>query len=131
MELTTTLGNLVAMDQALDRLMSERWPIKAAYTLSKLSKTVRKEAAYAKQEQEKWIRELGTETKPTAEEQAHGASASYRVTTEHMPEFFKRLSELYAIAVKIDVTPISLTSCDGVAVSAVDVAVLADVITDD
>jgi hypothetical protein len=131
MELSTTIGQLVAMDQALDRLIVEKWPIKAAYAISKLSRVVKKETAYAKTEQEKWIRELGAEKSPTPEQRAQGVSSTFEVTAEHMGTFLSRLSELYAVPVALQVTPLALASCDGVSVSAADVAVLADVITDD
>jgi hypothetical protein len=128
--LETTVGQLIAMDQALDRIGHERLPIKIAYAVTKVQRQIKTETAQAKTTQNGWIRELGVERTVTPDEQAKGVAKTLEVTPEHMPEFLRRLNELYAVPVSLDVTPLPLAQVDGLVISPADLTVLTPLIAE-
>jgi hypothetical protein len=95
-----TLGELVQAEDALQRLIEVKLPAKQAYHVAKLVRLVKAETQHYHSQREEAIRELGVSSPEHPDE--------IRVPPDKMPEFVKRLNELYSVETKIDWTPLAL-----------------------
>lgn len=108
----TTLGVLLTAKPALDRLATQKLPVKTAYRLAKLLKRVSDETRTFEEQRNAWIKELGEPTE----------DGNVTVKAQHVPEFVSRVNELTGETVKVDMDPVSL---DGLGeLSAVDALAL-------
>lgn len=119
----TTLGAIVTAKPALDKVMTERMPIKMAYALAKLAKVLEPECAMWIQLRDSLLRELGTPH--------HGNVGSFVFTPEKGATFLEKENELKALPVEIDAAPFSLDAIGITAISAADVLALAPLLTDE
>jgi hypothetical protein len=94
-----TLGDLVQAEEALQRLSEVKLPAKQAYHVAKLIRLIKAETQHYHAQREEAIRELGDATADGSE---------IRVPPDKMPEFVKRLNELFAVETRIDWTPLRL-----------------------
>ncbi len=103
MSIQTTLGELVAAEDALKRVAALKLPVKSAYHVAKLIRIVSGEVRAFHEQRERFIRELGV----TAPPNAHGEQ-TISVTPEQWPEFQRRIRELAAISVSIAWGPLTV-----------------------
>jgi hypothetical protein len=94
-----TLGELVQAEEALQRLAEVKLPAKQAYHVAKLVRLIKAETQHYHAQREEAIRELGDATADGSE---------IRVPPDKMPEFMKRLNELFTVETRIDWTPLSV-----------------------
>lgn len=120
----TTLGTLAAAAPALGRLAAQPLPVKAAYTVAKLLKLAGVEIDHFTELRNAMIRELG--------EERDGAEGKVvQVKPEHVETFTARLTELAAITVTLNWTPIDLAALpDTITVSPADLLALGPLVTD-
>jgi hypothetical protein len=90
---------LVQAEEALQRLSEIKLPAKQAYHVAKLVRLIKAETQHYHSQREEAIRELGTATADGQE---------IRVGPDKMPEFMKRLNELFTVETRIDWTPLQL-----------------------
>lgn len=95
-----TLGDLVQAEEALQRLIEVKLPAKQAYHVAKLVRLVKAETQHYHSQREDAIRELGVATPDHPDE--------IRVLPDRMPEFLKRLNELYVVETRIDWQPLAI-----------------------
>lgn len=86
-------------EEALQRLSEVKLPAKQAYHVAKLIRLIKAETQHYHAQREEAIRELGDATADGSE---------IRVPPDKMPEFVKRLNELFAVETRIDWTPLRL-----------------------
>jgi hypothetical protein len=92
MEITLPLGDLVAGEVALDRLLEVKLPAKTAYHVAKLTRLAKVEIRHFLDQRDALVRELGA---------TNGDGSTVQVTPENVAEFQRRLTELAAVDVTI------------------------------
>jgi len=97
--IAVTLGELVQAEEALQRLIEVKLPAKQAYHVAKLVRLIKAETQHYHAQREEAIRDLGDAT-------ADGLEV--RVPPDKMPEFLKRLNELFSVETRIDWPPLAL-----------------------
>jgi uncharacterized protein YjiS (DUF1127 family) len=117
--IAVTLGDLVQAEEALQRLSEVKLPAKQAYHVAKLVRLIKAETQHYHSQREEAIRELG-ETSTDGQE--------VRVPPDKMPEFIKRLNEMFAIETRIDWTPLRLADLPDI--TAADLLRLGPLVTD-
>jgi hypothetical protein len=127
----TTLGRLVEGYPALDRLASQKLPIKAAYTVSKLLRLSRPEIEHYEQIRNDLIKKFGYEREATEEEAAiTNEKMVWEVLPQHRTEFFEAITEARNIPITIDWNPLHLTAVT-FEVTAVDLIALGPFLLED
>ena len=111
--ITTTLGALVDVTDALATLGKQSLPAKTAYQVGKMLRLVPVEVQHFEAQRQALIAELGE----TVGDQT-------RVPPANIPAFVTRIHEHLAVPVDLDVTPIALDSLG--AISGADVRALLD-----
>lgn len=122
--ITITLGALVNAAPILDRMLAARVPAAVAYRFAKLARTINPEVAHFHKERERLIREYGSERPPTEAERATGASGIFEVQREHLVTFTEKLTEVQAVEVALDATPLTIEELGHVEVSGGDLLAL-------
>jgi len=121
-----TLGELVAAEESLTRLLEVRVSAPLAYRLAKVAKAVRAETKHFYEQRDDYIRELG---EPVPADQATGGVGAMRVKPDLVEEFLKRIAELSAVQAELDVRP--LTLADLPEISGSDLLRLGSLVTDE
>lgn len=124
--ITTTLGTLVKIENSLVRVSSQPTTVKVAYHLSKLLKLIQSETEYYHTEQNKLIKELGSERQVTSVEKENGMSGSvFEVKPENLETFTNKIKELSEIEVKLDTKwLLTLDLLENIKVSGLDMLTL-------
>lgn len=122
--LQTTLGDLVAAEEALSRVAALKLPVKSAYHVAKLVRLVREETRVFHEQRDAFIRELGEASVANA----HGEQ-TITVKPANWPEFQKRIRELAAIAVTIAWGPLTLDMFGEESIAAADLLALGPLVT--
>jgi hypothetical protein len=107
MVITLTLGELVAAEDPLTRLLEVRVNAQLAYQLAKMAKAVRAETKHFHEQRDDYVRELG---EPVPPDQANGATGAMRVKVDLLEEFGKRIAELTAVEAILDIRPLALSA---------------------
>ena len=112
--ITMTLAQVMEAQPALERLSSERLPVKVAYRVGKLLRLVRPEAEQFVNQRNDLVRQFG-ESKPNGD---------VEVTAENRDAFFAKVNELATVEVQFDIEPLEIAGLDGCQVTAADLVAL-------
>jgi hypothetical protein len=114
------LGAIKNAEPSLKKLLNADLHISVAFILSKLIKTIESELTHYEEQRQTLVKKHG-------EDDGNG---NIHVKESAYNEFFSDLAELNKIEVEVAFQPISVAKLDGVKLSAVDLAMLADFITE-
>jgi hypothetical protein len=128
--ITTTLGQLVEADAALQRLATLKSPCATAYRLAKLCKVVSDETRLFYQQRLALIQEHGTERPATPEEAARGETTMWQVKPDQMAAYVGKLQPLAAEPVTLAVQPLELQGLGAIEVSAAELLALGPLLAD-
>lgn len=119
----TTLGAIVDANKVLATLRNEKLPIATAVTLARMIRLVQAEAQLFEEKRNEFITELGVERPATdaEREMADPNGNVVAVTTDKLPEFSRRLSELAICDVELACDPIPVAALGDIAISPTDV----------
>jgi hypothetical protein len=98
--ITLTLGELVAAEDALTRLLEVKLSPQLAYSVATLMRAVKAETKHYHSERETLIKELGEPVPDTPD--------MVRVRDAAVPEFLRRHAELIAVEATITIRPLQL-----------------------
>ena len=132
MPIDSTLGRLVAAEEALRRLAEQRMPLKTAYHIAKLAKLLSAESEIFQQKKTEIFRAHGTERPPkTEEERAQFGETVLEVPPASRQVVFDAMKELFEVPVRIEWAPLTLAQLDGVSISPLDLIALDPVVEGD
>lgn len=121
----TTMGQLLASEPALGRMLKKDLPMKVSYHLTKLYKFVMVEITIFNDKRNELVKEHGKES----------ATGDFEVTGDDAKRaFFKKIQEFLDVEVAIAWGPITKTqldAVDGLCVSGVDLIELGPLFSDD
>lgn len=123
----TTLGTLVQAEPALSRLAEARLPARVSYRVARLIRAVGVEVGHFSQEKTKLLKELGQPEGPARPD----GTQSFTVAPERAEEWVRRVTELAAVDVRIELTPIALTDLGDHAMSPADLLTLGPLVVED
>lgn len=114
MAIRLTLVECLMAEPALARIASLPWPVKTAYHLSKLLRTLRREVKFFEEQRLAAVRNFGTGRTPSDEEKARGQVEDiHQVQPDRMGEYVARYRELEQLPIQIDLYPITLEQLAG------------------
>ncbi len=128
---TTTLGKLVGVEQALGRLAQQQLPGKVSYHVAKMARLVGQEAKHFHDTRQAAIKELGEERDATDLEKAHGHTRVNEVTPANVPAFNARMDDLAAVSVTIDWAPIHVAWLETLSLTPNDLLLMEPVLTEE
>jgi len=105
--ITLTVGEALAANEALGRVMATKLPIKISYHLGRIGKLVMREIQTYDEARMKLVKELGAEVKP---EDGKPATGQWMVKPENLQSFQEQMKALLEIPIKIDLDQISIAS---------------------
>lgn len=119
--ITTTLGALVNAEPALIRLSEIRLPIKIAYQIGKLIRTIAGDIGDFHIQRDAFIRQYG------------GPAENNQITVlpEHISTFLLDMNELSSTSVTIDMQPLDLNSFGTVDISPADLIALMPILKEE
>jgi hypothetical protein len=122
--ITATLGDLVAAEPALERLLQRPLAAQPAYHVAKLVRLVRVETAHFHEQRNTIIKELGAERTANPAEQAAGHDRVTAVTPENVEAYAKRMQDLANVTVTIAWLPLSLSELGDAPITGADLLTL-------
>ena len=118
-----TLRQLLDAQPALQRLSSERLPVKLAYNVARLIKVLQPELDEFMKQRDELIKEHGTKRSTTDAEKAQHGDEIIEVMPAQMSMFRKQVDELTTVVVTVDRAPLKLDA-DNISISAADLLAL-------
>jgi len=120
-EIVTTIGDLVAAEQALARVSALQLPVKQAYGAAKLLRLVKQELATFNEVRDKKLRELGTPT---------DHPDTFNLTPDAQVQFRTQLEKLAAETVTLPYGPLDISTWGDVKVAPADLVALGPLLAD-
>ena len=110
-----TLGNLLNAREPMAKLLGKELPVKTAYKLSKLVKSINDEFKNFEEQRQNLVKKHGKEDETTK---------NFTVPKEKIQSFQDDIGELLKIEVEINKDPIRITELANIQASPVDLAAL-------
>ena len=102
-----TIGEALAANEALGRVMATKLPIKISYHLARIGKIVIREIQTYDEARMKLVKELGCETPA---EEGNPPTGQWMVKPENMQSFQEQMKALLEVPIEIDLNQISIAS---------------------
>jgi hypothetical protein len=95
-----SVAQVVTSEKPIANILAAKLPVKAAYQLAKIGKTLGKELETFNEQRNKLITELG---------RVNGSGVpEIKAEDENFPEFVRQMNDLLSMQIKIDLDPVKL-----------------------
>lgn len=125
--MTLKMSNIILLKGACENLKTQKTSVKTAYKISKILNTVEKEFEFYQAKFVEIINEYAEKDengKPVMIENGEGI----KINPEKIAEAQFKLSELEAIEVEFNITPLSIDELDGLEISISDMQILSQIL---
>ena len=116
--------------QALAKLMNAPLPTKAAYSLAKVDRKIRKEMEIAQELFEKIVNKYAKKDEKGEIEPLPDQPGTFQIPKENQEAYKKELDEMHANTIEVDVRQVSLKDLERAQLSARDMSLLDPIITE-